>query len=265
MKKVTTDWYDTPLYYDIVFDADTAKQADFLEEVTARYRGANSKGPYHVLEPACGSGRLIAEMARRGHDVCGFDLNENMLRHARERMTEAKWSAELWQDRLEDFSVPRRRKFDLAHCLVSTFKYVHEESGAVSHLRRVGESLRLGGLYVLGLHLTDYDRSGMEHERWDVSRDGVRVVCNTRTWPAERKRRMEALRTRLRITRGGRTWTQETRWEFRTYDAVQLRRLLAKVPEFELVACHDFNHEIESVRELSDPYPDVVLVLRKWR
>jgi hypothetical protein len=35
------------------------------------------------------------------------------------------------------------------------------------------------------------------------------------------------------------------------------------VPDFELVACHDFNHDIASVRALDDSFPDVVLVLRK--
>jgi SAM-dependent methyltransferase len=263
MKTERADWYDTPLYYDIVFDADTVKEADFLEAVMARYGSARTEPPYHILEPACGSGRLVAEMAKRGHDVSGFDLNENMLRHARERIEGTKCAASLWQDRLEDFRVPVWRTFDLAHCLVSTFKYVTEESGAVSHLRHVADSLCKGGLYVLGLHLTDYDRTGFEHERWDVSRDGVRVICNTRTWPADRTRRTEALRTRLRITREGQTWMQETRWEFRTYDPAQLRRLLKKVPELELVGCHDFNHQIASERKLDDSFADVVLVLRR--
>jgi len=31
------DWYDTPLYYDIVFDEDTVEEANFLEVMYARH------------------------------------------------------------------------------------------------------------------------------------------------------------------------------------------------------------------------------------
>lgn len=263
MKTESADWYDTPLYYDIVFDADTSKEADFLEAVAIKHGKSGFKSSLSILEPACGSGRLITELAGRGHKVCGFDLNENMLDHAQARVRKKKLSAKLWCARLENFQLPDRRRFDLAHCLVSTFKYVSEEKGAASHLRLVGKSLRKGGLYVLGLHLTEYKRGGAEHERWSGSRGGVQVVCNTHTWPPDRKTRTEALRTRLQITRRGKTWVQETRWTFRTYDAAQLKRLIRSVPEFEHLASYDFTYDVNEPRKLDNSYADIILVLRK--
>lgn len=263
MRKKTADWYDTPLYYDIVFDADTGQEARFLEAVMAEYSTGKKSDSWRVLEPACGSGRLVAEMARRGHEVCGFDLNENMLNYARERLKKRKLSASLWCDRMEVFKVPLRRKFDLAHCLVSTFKYVLDEAGAVSHLQRVAASLRVGGLYVLGIHLTDYGSRRAEHERWVARRDGIDVVCNTHTWPPDWRTRTEAMRTRMLISRDGKSWMQETRWQFRTYSAAEARVLLRAVPEFRLVACHDFRCDMSEKRNLDDSYSDVVLVLRR--
>lgn len=263
MKTESADWYDTPLYYDIVFDADTSKEADFLEAVAIKHGDSGFTSELNILEPACGSGRLVAELATRGHDISGFDLNKNMLEHAQERLRKKKLSAKLWCDRLEKFQVPERRRFDLAHCLVSTFKYVSDDAGAVSHLRLVATSLRKGGLYVMGLHLTDYARDGAEHERWSGSRGGVQVVCNTHTWPPDRKSRTEALRTRLRITRRSKTWTQETRWNFRTYDAAQLKRLVRSAPEFEHLACYDFTYDVNEPRKFDDSYADIILVLRK--
>lgn len=263
MSKENADWYDTPLYYDIVFDTDTGQDAGFLESVMSEYFTGKMSESWRVLEPACGSGRLVAEMARRGHEVCGFDLNENMLGYARERLAQRRLAATLWCDRMEEFKVPAGRKFDLAHCLVSTFKYVPDGAGARSHLRRMAASLRAGGLYVLGLHLTDYERRGPEHERWVAERDGIHVVCNTHTMPPDRRARTEAMRTRLRITRSGRTWMQETRWRFRTYNAAEVKALLRTVPEFTLVACHDFRCEMSEKRVLDDSYADVILVLRR--
>ena len=263
MKTERADWYDTPLYYDIIFDADTAKEADFLEAVMSRHGDSPSQRGMRMLEPACGSGRLVAEMVRRGHTVSGFDLNQKMRDYAQQRLAAAKLSATLWQDRMEDFDVKGRAGFDFAHCLVSTFKYVLDEDGAASHLQRVAGSLREGGLYVLGLHLTDYSVQRIEHERWAVKRGGISVVCNTRTWPADRGTRTEPLRTRLRITRGGKTWTQETNWKFRTYNAAELKRLLRRAPSLELLACYDFTYDIEEPRKFDDSYADIILVLRR--
>jgi SAM-dependent methyltransferase len=261
-KTANRDWYDTPLYYDIIFDADSAKEADFMEAMMRRHSGVKSQGPWRVLEPACGTGRLLLELAQRGHEVSGFDANPNMLEYARQRLAKKKCRAELWQDRLESFSPPSRKQFDLAHCLVSTFKYIQDEDGALSHLSRVAASLRRGGLYLLGLHLTDYGCTSGDHERWKEERDGIRVVCNTRTWPADREARRERLRTRLKITRDGETWAQETRWTFRTYNAAQLRSLVKKAPALELAACHTFDYDPNETCKLDRAYA-AVLVLRK--
>lgn len=167
---------------------------------------------------------------------------------------------------MESFTIPGRRRFDLAHCLVSTFKYLKTEPEALAFLEKVASSLKPGGLFVLGLHLTDYDNTHWLHERWVAKRGRIEVTCNTRTWPADRKKRVEELRCRLKITEGvenEKIRTQESRWQFRTYNAAQLRRLLRKVPELDLVACHDFYHDPESTRKLDDSYSDVVLVLRR--
>ncbi len=255
------DWYDTPLYYDIIFDAETPKEGAFLEAVHQRH--ATPARSRKVLEPACGSGRLVAEMAARGWQVSGFDLSQPMLDYASQRLNQRQLKARLWQDRMESFTLPGAGSFDLAHCLVSTFKYLLTEAHAAAHLRGVAQALRPGGIYVLGIHLTDYARADCEHERWVGERDGVHVVCNTRGWPADKPSRLENVRTRLRITRDGTGHTQETRWQFRTYNAAQVRALLRKVPEFELAACHDFTHNAASERKLDDSYSDVVLILRK--
>ncbi len=257
------DWYDTPLYYDIIFDQDTAKEAAFLEALTVKHSDAVSGQALRILEPACGSGRLITELALHGHQVSGFDLNEHMLEYTRERLKPKHLKAALWQGRMEDFALPSSQSFDLAHCLVSTFKYVLEEGGALSHLQRVASSLRPGGLYVIGVHLTDYANEREQHERWVGERDGVQIICNTHTWPPDRQARREALRTRLRITRDEKTTVQETRWQFRTYNAAEMKRLLKKVPALTCVACYDFTYDIASPRELDDSYEDIVLVLRK--
>ncbi len=263
MPTESRDWYDTPLYYDIVFDDGTVQEADFLEAAFVKH-AQPAKGR-RLFEPACGSGRLALEMARRGWEVSGFDGNANMIEFAQQRMASAELKARLWEDWMQSFTLPKGVKggFDLAHCLVSTFKYLHSEKDAAECLRRVAATLRPGGLFFLGLHLTDYESGTEEHERWVAQRGKIKVVCNTHTWPADRKTRLEKLRTRLQITDAGRTHTQETHWQFRTYNAAQLKALLRKVPELELQECYDFTYDLAEPRRFDDSYADVLLVLRR--
>jgi len=254
----TLDWYETPLYYDIIFDADTPLEADFLEVMRERHGRTHGR---RVLEPACGSGRLVAELAQRGYRVTGFDASPAMLDFARRRLHRRELAARLVEARLEDFDLGGG--FDLAHCLVSTFKYLLDEASARSHLEHVARALKPGGIYVLGLHLTDYADRSRNRERWVGSRRGVHVVCNIQGWPADRRKRTERVRSRLVVTRRGVEQRCETHWVFRTYDAAQLRRLLRSVPALEHVATYDFTYDPAAPRRLHDDQLDCMLILRR--
>lgn len=262
------DWYDAPRYYDLIFDTDTAKEADFLEGIFARHGRSRKAGkPLAVLEPACGSGRLMVELARRGHKVAGFDASRPMLDYARARLADCGLKGKLFEARMESFDVPAsaapKAGFDLAHCLVSTFKYLLSEADATSHLKRVAQSLAPGGLYVLGFHLSDYSETKQSRERWVVRDGDMEVVCTIHGWPPERRTRREKVRSRLVVSEGETSRRLETTWDFRTYDADQARRLLRAAPELELVAVHDFDCRLDREGELGEPRLDTMLILRR--
>ncbi len=252
------DWYENPLYYDIIFDVDTETEASFVDAVYERHVQTRGR---RMLEPACGSGRLVAAMARRGFNVTGFDLSEEMLRFARRRLREKHLKARLVEARLESFSFAS--KFDIAHCLVSTFKYLMDEKAARSHLQRIANALKPGGVYVLGLHLTDYDDRARSRERWLGSRGRTRVICNIQSWPADRRKRTEHVRARLIIRCNDAERRYETHWTFRSYSLRQLKSLLRSVPRLELVATYDFSHHIDCSIVFDGTQLDIVLILRR--
>ena len=261
-KQSSTAWYDSPLYYDMVYADYTPKETRFIEGIMKKH-GPKLNGPMRVFEPACGSGRLLESLAARGHVVHGFDLNKHQVAFAKNRLKARGLKGRVWRDRLQDFKVPKGARYDVAHCFVSTFKYIDSEAGAVSSLRRMAAALRPGGLLLLGLHLTDYKNSPPDHERWIGRKPGIRVVSDTWSAPADRKSRTEAMRTRMRITEKGKTRIEETLWDFRTYSPAELKALLAKVPSLHLVACHDFHYDLSSTRKIDMAYSDVLLVLRR--
>ncbi len=264
-----TDWYRFPRYYDVVYDGDTGKEADFLEAVMRRHgRGAVARGrPGHLLEPACGTGRLLIELARRGHRTCGFDLSPEMVAYGRERArgeaADVRRRIRIVEDRMESFRM--RGPFDLSFCLLSTFKYLLTEAHAHAHLQRVSRVLARGGLCVIGIHLTPYGRRTSDREVWHGTADGLRVRSEVVTRPADRTTRLEWLRNRLTVRRRGARAAErlETNWPVRTYDAAEFEALLARTPALEPVACYDFSHDTERPRGLDDSQEDIVIVLRK--
>ena len=134
-QKRLSDWYRHPKYYEAIFDTDTVREMDFLEQVNAWY----GTGGETFLEPACGAGRLIEEGVRRGYTLVGYDLSPEMLAFARKRLTPSqRRRAHLYEGRMETFCPKEwRGKVDLAFSLVSTFRYLDSEEAAVAHLKSV--------------------------------------------------------------------------------------------------------------------------------
>ncbi|MCC5828108.1 MAG: class I SAM-dependent methyltransferase [Phycisphaeraceae bacterium] len=258
------DWYADPLYYDLIFDVGTEEESGFLDAAVRRYgrsRAPTSRRTLVGYEPACGSGRLLAAMAARGYRVLGSDLSEGMLDYARRKLERAKLKAGLLQGDMSTVQPPEL--VDFAWCLVSTFKYLLTHEQAIKHLTTIGRALRPGGIYILGLHLSDYDRLLKTHERWTASSEGIDVVCNIQGWPPDPKTRLEHVRTRLRVNDHGRKRNLQTEWDFRTYDLGQLYELLDQAPWFEIAANYNFLYRIDEPIPLDGSYEDNLLILRK--
>ncbi len=253
-----SDWYRHPKYYEAIFGPDTERELDFLEAMNAAY----GTGGATFLEPACGAGRLVEAAVRRGHTVVGYDLSPQMLEHARARLPQkGRARAHLSLDRMESFCPDEwRGRIDLAFSLVSTFRYLDSEEGALQHLENTRALLKPGGLYVLGFHLTEYDRTRCEHERWVGQVGDEEVVCNTREWPPDRDRRRSRMRNRLRISGPRGRFTIETNWHFRTWSQDEAAALLARAG-FELVALYGFDADLSQPQSWNGNRLDRLMVL----
>jgi SAM-dependent methyltransferase len=80
-----TDWDGGD--YQRRFDELAASGADVHGEVSFVMRYA----PRSVLDAGCGTGRVAIELARRGVDVVGADVNASMLEAARQRGPDITW------------------------------------------------------------------------------------------------------------------------------------------------------------------------------
>ena len=255
-------WYDMPRYYDMVYADYTRRETRFIQQILKQYR-PELKTPARILEPACGSGRLLVSLAQAGHEVQGFDANPRMVRYARQQLRQAKVKGVVWQDQLQGFKAPSHKPFDLAHCFVSTFKYLLKEREAVQCLQRIAASLKPDGIFLLGLHLTNYQSNPDDYERWSRREGDLKVVSETWSQPAQRRTRTEAMQTRMHIHHAQRTAVWDTFWKFRTYSVKELKSLLKKVPALTLRGCYDFRYNLRKPRRFNQEYSDIILVLQR--
>ncbi len=130
--------------------------------------------PASVLDGGCGTGRVARELARRGVDVVGVDVDEEMLATARRKAPELTWV------RVDLASLDLRRTFDLIVLAgnVMIFLTPGTEGTVVTTLAR---HLGPGGRLVAGFQLSP-DRLTLA--RYDELAAGVGLTLAERwsTW-----------------------------------------------------------------------------------
>jgi SAM-dependent methyltransferase len=113
--------------------------------------------PSSVLDAGCGTGRVGAELARRGVSVVGADVDESMLATARRSMPDVEWI------RSDLARLDLGRTFDVVVMAgnVPLFTPPGTEAALVAGCaRHVGRFLVAGFQLGRGYALEDYDRHG---------------------------------------------------------------------------------------------------------
>jgi SAM-dependent methyltransferase len=254
----TTDWYHYPAYFDLAFRDETAEEFAFLQAAFQKYATIPVRS---VLEPACGTGRLLVPFAQAGYAVHGFDLSSAMLDYAARRMRRLHLPAHLFLGDMSDFTLPQ--PVDAAFNTFNSFRHLLTEAAAENHLRCLAAAVRPGGVFVLGLHLLPPDASEESCERWQAKAGRTQLTTTLKVIAANRRRRWETLRISMLVRTATRTHRLRSEFTLRIYNARQLQKLLAKVPEFELLDVFDFWYEIDQPLQLTNAMSDTVLVLRR--
>ena len=116
-------------------------EADFIEGYS----------PATVLDAGCGMGRVAIELARRGVDVDGTDLDDDLLDYARRDAPHITWVS----GSLANVQLPRRYDLIAMPGNVMIFCDVADRAPIVRHLAGY---LMPGGLLVAGFSIDDVER-----------------------------------------------------------------------------------------------------------
>lgn len=258
METLRESIYDHPKYYDLVFGADCAAEVKFLLTCGDAWL---DHPPEHFFEPACGTGRLLYAFARRGFSVAGLDLNDKAVAFCNARFRRHGLDAPAWVADMCDFSL--RRRCDVAFNTINSFRHLASEAAARAHLQCMGQAVRPGGLYFLGLHLTPTAAPPSETESWSARRGHLSIATHMWTRHRNKAQRVERFGIRFDIHTPTRSFRITDELVLRSYTPTQMNRLIRSSGCWETVATYDFGYEIDQPIEVDAATEDVVYVLRR--
>ena len=174
--------------YDIAFDWDISEEVDWILDVLGQ--------PRTMLEPGCGSGRMLLPLADRGVDVTGFDISEPMVELARRR---AGTRATVVLADMTDFDLGRT--FDAGISPINTLLHLSPDELDL-HLTCLA---RHTDAYLVQVGLLDEaSHEPFAASHWEAERDGARLKIDWVDEHVDFERGRSIQRSRIEVLEGTR-------------------------------------------------------------
>jgi SAM-dependent methyltransferase len=135
---------DIAPFYDMAAPSNVEEIMGFWDFAVARHA---SRPVRDVLEFACGTGRVLLPLARRGHLVVGTDSSQPMLAVCRKRAEALGLQVALRRERIEDFDEPESQ--DALVALFGTIAFLSDDASVRRFFTSCFKALRPGGLLLV--------------------------------------------------------------------------------------------------------------------
>ena len=263
--QITGSIYDYPHFYDVLFSDSCRLEVKFLTSIFARWGG--QKNALSIFEPACGSGRLLYHLAKRGFDVAGLDLNPHAVTFCNRRLKRHGLQASASIGNMASFTLAdlgRTKKFDAAFNLVSSFLHLTTEADARKHLHAVADVLKPKGIYLLGIHLKPTKgKQYCSEEQAAARRGSLSLQSRLKSVSQDLKKRIEMIEMHIEAETPTKRYSIIDRFPFRIYSAKQFNDLLNAANCFDIVETYSFDYDLSQPIKVAADTEDVVFVLKK--
>jgi SAM-dependent methyltransferase len=176
--------------YDIAFDWDISDEVDWLVERL----GPDAR---LLVEPGCGSGRMLEALASRDLQVTGIDSSPEMVARARQRL-QGRGSVYLADMTAFDLG----RKFDAAVSPINTLLHLSPEA-LQRHLEAMANHLRAGGRYLAQVGLVDLGQP-FAGSHWEAERGDIHLRIDWVDEELDVARGLSKQRSRIHVLQGPR-------------------------------------------------------------
>ena len=197
------------------FDSErTLREVDFVEEALALPRGSC------ILDLCCGHGRHLVELAARGYEMMGLDLNRLFLELAQGELDRRGLKARLIHVDMRE--IPLEGEIEAAINLFTSFGYLESDEEDMKVLWGVARAVKPGGKFLIDTMGRDRLVRIFQPRGWHETEGGFRVL---------EKREFDPLRggNFVEVTRIAPDGSEERVWHwFRTYTLTELAKMLER-------------------------------------
>ncbi len=135
-------------YYDVIYrrylEETVPRTVEFVRSIFNRDARINVR---RILDLACGTGGPTIELARRGYDVVGVDLHQEVIDIAR-RKASSLGNLNVTFIRSDVRKLNFREEFDAATMFFTSINYMTEFEDLVSLFETVRRAIRRGGVFI---------------------------------------------------------------------------------------------------------------------
>jgi len=211
-----TDLYTTfAAVYDAAFDWAVEHEVNGISSLSGLDHG-------RVLEPMCGSGRLLRAFATSGFETVGVDSSREMLNLARAKFDRAGLEGTWVLADVCNFDVDEA--CDLAVCPVNSLAHLPSAAAMEAHLNAMSRNLVTGASYWVQLDMKRPEHVG-QAESWEFDYLGETLLCEWASTGASGD--FETHVTRFVFPDGR---VIEDSYEMRLWDYAAWQRLLGRTP-----------------------------------
>lgn len=133
------------IYDELIEDVDYEKWNSYIKEIFNRF----NKNPKSLLEMACGTGNLSYYLAKDGYELTCFDLSDDMLAVAYNKLRKFN-NVMLLKQNMVDFNIGK--KFDGIISILDSINYITDESDLLNTFTRVRSHLKEDGLFIFDIN-----------------------------------------------------------------------------------------------------------------
>ena len=134
-------------YDELTYDVAYEKTLEFMESILQSL----GKTPATVLDLACGTGSMSVLMAKKGYQVTGVDISQEMLMVAYDKALELENNRPLFACQpMQELELPE--PVDLAVCCLDSLNYLTDPLDCQETFRRVYANLKPGGVFLFDIN-----------------------------------------------------------------------------------------------------------------
>lgn len=133
------------LYDELMNDFDYEMWFNYVENIFEKYKIS----PLTILEMACGTGNLSIHLAEKGYKLTCFDLSEEMLAQAYEKLNRYK-NVRLLNGNMIDFKI--KQKFDTIISVCDSINYITDLKDLKTTFLNVYNHLEDHGIFIFDIN-----------------------------------------------------------------------------------------------------------------